>query len=72
MRTRLVLVAMLAGCVDRTIEPEVDYSEDVERICEGFCAMDMACLEDDCTNEPIVGVGDDEGGDDLLWNCGPQ
>lgn len=26
----------------------------------------------DCTNDPIVGAGDDEGGDELVWNCGPQ
>ena len=51
MRARLVLAVMLLGCADRTVEPPVDYSEEVERICEGFCAMDIACLD-----EPLVTV----------------
>lgn len=36
------------------------------------CSLDSQCGEFyDCTNEPIVGVGDDEGGE-LLWDCAPR
>lgn len=37
------------------------------------CSLDSQCGEFyDCTNEPIVSVGDDEAGDELLWDCAPQ
>jgi hypothetical protein len=35
-----------------------------------LCPLDSECgAYYDCSNDPIVGTGDDEGGDDLAWEC---
>lgn len=35
-----------------------------------LCPLDSECgAYYDCSNNPIVGIGDDEGGDDLAWEC---
>jgi hypothetical protein len=31
------------GCVDRTVDIEVDYTEEVERICEALCEKASTC-----------------------------
>lgn len=41
----IALAVCFSGCADRTLEPEVDYSEEVERICEGLCTIDLQCVE---------------------------
>jgi hypothetical protein len=37
------------------------------------CGLESQCgAYYDCTDEVIVGGGDDEDGEELLWACGPR
>ena len=41
----LVGGAVIAACSGRTVDTEVDYTQEVEQICEDFCTINLACHE---------------------------
>lgn len=38
-------LGLVLACSDRTIDPVVDYTEEVERICTAYCEMNVMCHE---------------------------
>lgn len=50
----IVILVALAGCSSRTADYPVDYTEEVERICESVCGRQQMCMDppyheyDDC------------------------
>lgn len=49
MRRLALGLLLVTGCADRSAEVEVDYTQEVERLCEGYCTRGLECIA-----EPLI------------------
>lgn len=46
MRRLALGLLLVTGCADRSAEVEVDYTQEVERLCEAVCTRGLECNAD--------------------------